>query len=98
MLKRAISKNGKTCKVSFELPAQVNAQAACLCGEFNGWDEKSYPMKRRKDGSLSLTISLTTGQSYRFRYLLDGKRWENDWSADAYVPNEFGSEDSVVHL
>ncbi|MBI4789781.1 MAG: isoamylase early set domain-containing protein [Chloroflexi bacterium] len=98
MLKRDVSKNGKTCKVTFELPAQVNAQTACLCGEFNDWDEKSHPMKRGKDGSFSLTISLTTGQSYRFRYLLDGERWENDWEADAYVPNEFGSEDSVAQL
>ena len=98
MLKRQVSKNGKTCKVTFELPAQVNAQTACLCGEFNGWGEKSHPMKRRKDDSFSLTISLATGQSYRFRYLLDGERWENDWVADAYVPNEFGSEDSVVQL
>jgi 1,4-alpha-glucan branching enzyme len=84
--------------VTFELPAEVNAQTACLCGEFNGWDEESQPMKRHADGSFTLTVSLTPGQSYRFRYLLDGERWENDWEADAYVPNEFGSEDSVTQL
>jgi len=33
-----------------------------------------------------------------FRYLVDGERWENDWAADAYVPNPFGGEDSVVEV
>jgi hypothetical protein len=28
--------------------------------------------------------------------LLDGERWENDWAADGYAPNNFGTEDSVV--
>jgi len=53
-------------------------------------------MKQLKDGSFSTTLSLTPGNSYRFRYLLDEERWENDWDADLYLPNEFGSEDSVV--
>ena len=55
-------------------------------------------MKRRKDGSFTITISLKPGQQYRYRFLLDGERWENDWAAEAYVPNEYGSEDSVVNI
>ncbi len=43
-------------------------------------------------------LSLDPGRSYRFRYLLDGTCWENDWSADGYQPNPFGSEDSVVEV
>jgi hypothetical protein len=27
---------------------------------------------------------------------VDGERWENDWAADAYAPNAFGTEDSVA--
>jgi len=27
-----------------------------------------------------------------------GKRWENDWAADDYIPNDHGSHDSVVDL
>ncbi len=82
----------------FELPPDVGAETACLCGDFNQWDATAHPMKRRKDGSFTVTASLKSGQSYRFRYLLDGDRWENDWGADTYLPNEFGSEDSVVEL
>ncbi len=37
------------------------------------------------------------GKAYRFRYFLDGRRWDNDWPA-AYVRNDFGGNDSVVDL
>lgn len=98
MIKKTYSKTGRSSRVTFELPPEVNAETAYLCGEFNEWDETAHPMKRRKDGRFSLTISLKPGQEYRFRYLLDGERWENDWEADAYVPNPFGTEDSVVKV
>jgi hypothetical protein len=55
-------------------------------------------MSVRRDGRFSTTISLEAGQTYRFRYLLDGDRWENDWEADGYAPNAFGSEDSLIKL
>ncbi len=35
-------------------------------------------MRVLKNGDFSATLSLEAGKSYRFRYLLDGKRWEND--------------------
>jgi 1,4-alpha-glucan branching enzyme len=96
MLTKNMSKNKKTCQVTFELPAEVHAETACLCGEFNQWDKSSYQMKRRKDGRFTLTLSLQAGRKYHFRYLLDGERWENDWAPDSYEPNPFGTEDSVV--
>jgi len=98
MLKKTYSKTGRVCRVTFRLPAEVQAEQAALLGEFNDWDAAAAPMRRRKDGSFSLTLSLKSGRAYRFRYLLDGRRWENDWAADAYVPNAFGAEDSVVQV
>lgn len=98
MLKKTKSKNGKTYRVTFSVPAEVQAENVYLCGEFNAWSESSHPLKRRKDGSFSTTVTLDAGCDYRFRYLLDGERWENDWEADAYLANDFGSEDSVVRL
>jgi 1,4-alpha-glucan branching enzyme len=96
MLDKAYTKTGRSCRVTFELPAEIEAQSAALCGEFNNWDPSAYPMKKRKDGRFSLTISLKPGSDYRFRYFLDGQRWENDPQADAYVANGYGSNDSVV--
>ena len=55
-------------------------------------------MHRDADGGFSVTVGLEAGRAYRFRYLLDGQRWDNDWAADAYQPNDFGGDDSVVDL
>lgn len=98
MLKKSYSKTGKKCRVTFKLAAEVGAETAVLCGEFNEWDRSAKPMKKLKDGSFSAQVSLDAGNSYRFRYLLDSERWENDWEADAYLPNDQGSEDSVVKV
>ena len=88
-------KNG-TCKVTFELPATAGADLAHLCADFNDWSTTDTPMIRRRDGSFRVAVVLEPGRSYRFRYLIDGTRWENDWAADAYVPNDYGSDDSIV--
>ena len=98
MLRKSYTKTGNSCRVTFKLPADVVAGSAAVIGEFNGWDPEANPMKKLKDGSFSATVSLPAGESYRFRYLLDGERWENDWEADGYAPNQYGSEDSIVAL
>ena len=97
-MKKSYSKSGGLCRVTFKLPAEANAQTAQLCGEFNDWNPNSHPMKRSKDGGFALTLSMEPNREYRFRYLLDGERWENDWTADGYVPNTFGTEDSILRL
>lgn len=98
MLIKNYSKTGRVCRVTFKLPPEVNAKKAAVSGDFNDWDENADTMTKLKDGSFSTTISLETGQAYRFRYLLDGENWENDWEADDYWPNDFGSDDSVVKV
>lgn len=96
MLMKSYSKTGNFCRVTFKLPADVAAETAVLVGEFNDWDTQAAPMRKLKDGSFSQMLSLEAGRSYRFRYLLDGTRWENDWEADDYLPNDHGSADSLV--
>ena len=98
VIKKTPAKNGRTAKVTFELPAEAGAGAVALCGDFNEWSESGTPMTKRKDGRFSATVTLDTGRRYRFRYLVDGERWENDWDADGYVRNDFGGDDSVVEV
>ena len=88
----------RSCKVTFELPAKSKAKRVVVLGDFNDWNPEKHVLKRRKDGSFALTVSLQPGNAYRFRYLVDGERWENDHSADTYVPNPFGGDDSVVEV
>ncbi|HEX6385684.1 MAG TPA: isoamylase early set domain-containing protein [Anaerolineae bacterium] len=98
MIKKTYTKTGNSCRITFKLPPEVNAESAALVGEFNEWDSEANPMKKLKDGSFSTTISLPAGATYRFRYLLDGEKWENDWEADRYAPNQYGGEDSIVEV
>ena len=98
MLKKSYCKTGRVCRVTFKLAAEFQAESVAVCGDFNEWDENANPLKQLKDGSYSTTVSLEAGRSYRFRYLLNGDSWENDWDADEYLPNDFGSDDSVVRV
>ena len=84
--------------VTFALPADVNAGTVALCGEFNDWSAEDTWLERGSDGSWRATVALEPRRSYRYRYLLDGRRWENDRQADRYVPNAHGSVDSVVSV
>src|SRR3954469_10719913 len=97
MIKRASLGDGLV-QVTFEIDPAVHAERANLCGDFNGWSYEADPMEPTPGGGFALSKQLEPGRSYRFRYLLDGDRWENDWSADDYVPNEFGGDDSLVDL
>jgi 1,4-alpha-glucan branching enzyme len=96
MPERKRGKKGTT-KVVFSLPSEVDAESAVICGDFNEWSDTTHPLRRYKDGHFAVSINLEEGE-YRYRFLLDGDRWENDWSADSYVANAFGTEDSFVRV
>ncbi|QQG65079.1 isoamylase early set domain-containing protein [Desulfobulbus oligotrophicus] len=98
MLKKSISKTGAACRVTFKYENEENAETAVVAGEFNDWSLHATPMKKLKDGSFSVTLSLPTGHTYRFRYVLDGGVWVNDTQADDYAPNEYGETNSVLVL
>ena len=87
-----------TASVTSTLDPGVRAQTAAVCGDWNDWSADADVMRRDAAGGFSRTVDLDAGRIYRFRYLLDGQRWDNDWAADAYVPNSFGGDDSVVDL
>ncbi len=98
MLKKNYTKSGLSCRVTFKVPAEVEAQTVALLGDFNEWNAESNPLTQRKDGSYSTTVSLEAGQDYRFRYLLDSERWINDEAVDREVANRFGSRDGVIKI
>jgi len=83
-------------RITFELPANVWADTVHLVGSFNAWNRTSHPLHQQRNGSWSLTIDLPANQEFQFRYLLNGTDWHNDWAADKYVRNEYGSDNSVV--
>lgn len=89
---------GKNVEVTFRMPPLDGVVELYLCGDFNDWRTSCAPLAQEADGSWAATLVLEAGRSYRFRYCDNQRRWHNDWEADAYLPNDFGSEDSVVDL
>ena len=89
---------GSSCLVSFKLTKEAapEAQKVTITGDFNDWNKENIVMKKLKNGDFTVTLTLKANREYRFRYLIDGERWENDWNADRYDSNEFGWHDSVV--
>jgi 1,4-alpha-glucan branching enzyme len=98
MIKKTYSKSGASCTVTFRLAGDEVEGAAAVLGDFNDWDREKDPLQERKDGSWSTTLRLEGGRAYRFRYLIDDKRWLNDEEADSLVANRFGSMDGVLEL
>jgi len=89
---------GRKVEVTFRMPPLDNVVELYLCGDFNGWQVNGIPLSQESDGTWVATAVLEAGKSYRFRYFDNQGRWHNDWEADAYIPNEFGSDDSVLDL
>jgi len=96
LTKRKLAK-GKV-RVTFTMPPLEGVQQLYLVGDFNNWSIAETPLKQAADGSWSVALTLDGGRTYEYRYFADGQTWHNDWQADAYAPNRFGSENSVVNL
>ena len=89
---------GRKVEVTFRMPPLDNVVELCLCGDFNGWQVKGVPLSLEPDGTWVAKVVLEAGKSYRFRYYDNQGCWHNDYEADAYVLNDFGSDDSVLDL
>ena len=93
MVKKRFFKTRDECEVAFELVPSAAAQVALVC-EANGWEP--IEMKRNRQGTFRTKLRLPKQRRIRFRYLIDEATWVNDEAADAYWPNEFGSENGVL--
>ena len=90
MISKSYTKTKSSCRVTFKVEPETDITGVAVLGDFNSWDPEANPLKKRKDGTFSTTVSLKAGQEYRFRYLLDGETWENDGEADDFARNRFG--------
>ena len=94
MLQKKYFKTKDECEVTFEYESD-SAESVAVLSEANGWEPVEMK-KRRKDGVFYAKMRMPKDGQYQFRYLVDGQAWVNDTAADAYVPNEHGSENGVV--
>jgi 1,4-alpha-glucan branching enzyme len=97
-LTKKFLKSKPVCKVTFKLQSEEakDAKSATLVGDFNNWNPKKAKMTKLKNGAFTTTLDLETGQSYAFRYMLNGSQWVNDDAADKYVSSGVGAEQNCV--
>lgn len=97
MIKRSPNRTAaaSAVKVTFVLPLDEFDQPVSVVGEFNGWDPFAHPLKKRSNGTRSVTVELEPGRSYRFKYLAADGSWLTDPDAEA-VDNGQSGVDSLI--
>ena len=96
MIKQTPVKGSKKVKVNFVLPKESAAGEVSVVGDFNGWDPFVHPLKRRSNGTKSVSVTLPVSQRFAFKYLDENGRWLDDEAAHEYVDNGAGGVNSVV--
>jgi 1,4-alpha-glucan branching enzyme len=97
MIKRSptSSTTASAVKVTFVLPLEAIDQPVSVVGEFNDWDPFAHPLRKRSNGTRSVTVELEPGRHYRFKYLAADGSWLTDPDAEA-VDNGLSGVDSMI--
>lgn len=98
MLKRQPSSSHEAVKVTFALPLSEADGPVSVVGDFNGWDPSAHPLKKRTNGTRSVTIEVPTGATYYFKYLDESGRWFCEPAADDQEVNEYNEVNSVLRV
>jgi 1,4-alpha-glucan branching enzyme len=83
-------------KVTFVLRESETIGAVSVLGSFNDWDPLVHPLKRRSNGTRSVTVEVPSGNLFQFKYLADGGEWFCDPDTDAVEVEEFAAYNSLL--
>ena len=96
MIKKKPVRGKDLTAVTFRSKAPKSTRSLQLLGEFNDWRSDRHPMKRRKDGTWSVTVRLPKDEQFQFRYLIDGEQWLTDEQSDGLAHNELGDPNALI--
>ena len=80
-------------KVTFVLDDESGQVS--VVGDFNDWDPFAHPLRKRRNGTRSVTVDLGSGR-HAFRYLADGCGFFDEPEADAIEANGYGDTHSLL--
>lgn len=96
-LKKQYLKSKPVCKVTFEV-ASPESKNVSIVGDFNKWNTEAAPLKKLKNGKFKIVLPFETGNSYEFKYVVDGD-YINEEKADAFLWNDYANaENSVLEV
>lgn len=85
-----------TTRITFVLSLDDAPGPSSVVGDFNGWDPLAHPLKKRSNGTRSVSVEVANGGEYHFKYLDEHGTWFCDPAADEVIVNEYGETNSVV--
>lgn len=95
MLNKRFFKTKDEAEVTFEF-SHPEAEQVCLLAEFNDWQPVNMTLNK-KQGVFKYKQRLPVDKQFHFRYLINGKLWDNDSQADDYAANTFGTQNGIVN-
>ncbi len=81
MIRKTTSKAASP-KVTFVLPAAEPAGRVSVVGDFNDWTPGTHELRKRSNGTRSVSVALPKGSTVRFRYLAENGLWFDDPEAE----------------
>ena len=65
-------------KVTFALPLNLADGRCSVVGDFNQWLPGKHELRKRTNGTRSISVTVPKGTRLRFRYLGENGNWFND--------------------
>ncbi len=94
MFKKRFLKTKGEVEVTFEVAPEGAEQVELVC-DAKSWQPIAME-QRKKSGPFQVKVRFPSNGAVQFRYLINGTQWVNDEAADAYWPNQFGDDNSVL--
>jgi len=96
VIKQVPTKSKRDVKVQFILSGDSTPAKVSVVGDFNGWDPGAHPLRKRSNGTRSVSVSLPAGRRYAFRYLGEDGQWLDDDQAHEFESNGVGGSNGIV--
>ena len=93
MLKKSAAPKNTGRRLTFVLPAERPHGQISVVGSFNDWTPGAHVLRKRSNGTRSVSVTLPAGSTVTFRYLGENGHWFDDPDADTVT-----SEGSTVRL
>src|SRR3954468_11416483 len=93
MLKKSAAPKNAGRRLTFVLPADSPVGRVSVVGTCNDWTPGAHVLRRRSNGTRSVSVTLPAGSTVRFRYLGEDGHLFDDPDARAVT-----SEGGEVHL
>jgi hypothetical protein len=73
------------------------AHAVSVAGDFNQWNEIPLTLADAREGLYTVELPIPSG-TYSYAFLVDGKTWIADPTADRVIDDGFGNKNSLINL